>query len=53
MSAPVEQRDGLGRGWLAVIGIKQASSLQQDAGDVKESIGDAANGTSMGVAALA
>jgi hypothetical protein len=54
MSAPVEQREfGLGCGRLAVIGIKRSLSLQEDAGDIEESVGDAANGATVGVAALA
>ena len=54
MSAPVEQRElALGRGRLAVIGIKRSLLLQQNAGNIEESVGDAANGTAMGVAALA
>jgi hypothetical protein len=36
-----------------VIGIKRSLLLQQDAGDIEESVGDAANGTAVGVAALA
>ena len=38
---------------LVVIGIERSLSLQQDAGDIEESVGDAANGAAVGVAALA
>ena len=55
MSVLVEQRDCVGScgDGLAEIGIEQCLPLQEDAGEGEQPVGDAANGTAMGVAALA